>query len=175
MRHRGQRVIDEAAAIVERPDLDAGRQLLLDIGDRILDAGDNSAGVLAKLHQGDAHDGFAFAVMRDCAKADLGRLDHAAHIADRDRRPVRTRGHHDGLDVVDALDQPQSANDLLLIVALQISTTFCGVVGRQRGIDLRKGQVEAAQRVVGDLHLECRHLAAIDVDVRDTRHEFQLR
>ena len=81
-------LLDQIGAVVERHQFDAFRQRLLNRGQLFLDRVDDIAAARAFEHQHDAGDGFAFAVGRDRALAQLGADLHIGHVADVNRRVV---------------------------------------------------------------------------------------
>ena len=74
-------------------------------------------GVFVDAFEDDARDDLALAVLCDRTLAKLVADLDARDIADADRRPA-ARIENDVLDVVDVLNQPEAANDVLLIAVL---------------------------------------------------------
>ena len=78
----------QIGAVVERHQLDAFGQRLLDGGQLFFDRVDHIAAARAFEHQHDAGDGFALAVGRHRALAQLRADLHVGHVADVNRRVI---------------------------------------------------------------------------------------
>ena len=131
--HRFDAGLNERGSVVERVDLDASRQALLDLRDGCLDAVHDDLRVLAGQHDGHAGDRFAFAVASQCALA--GRVAHFdfGHVLQEDGGAVIGL-EHDVLDVGNALDEAHRAHVRLFPGFDDEVTAGIGVVV-SRGLD----------------------------------------
>ena len=102
------------------------------------------------------------------AASDLRRLDHAGHLA-QEHGPLAVGLDHHVLDVLDALEPPDRADQVLAGAAVQIAARGVGVAGGHRLLDLVQRHAVVAQRVGIDQHLKLLASAAHRDDLGDAR------
>jgi hypothetical protein len=108
--------VDQAAAVVERLDRNAGRQARLDLFQLVLHALDHRLGVLAGAHDDRAADDFA-AVEIERAAAEIAADLHGRDVLEIDRRAVDGL-HRNQLEILDAADETEAAQHELRAVFL---------------------------------------------------------
>ena len=108
---RLQHAVDELGAVVVRPDLDARRQLGLDLRQPGLDRLDHLARVGAAQHHDGAGDDLAFTVLGDGAETQGGPDPHRAQVLDQHWRSVGVRGDDRVLDVLEAVELAVGAHE----------------------------------------------------------------
>ena len=101
-----------------------------------------------------------------------GGLDHAGHLAQQ-HGPLAVGLDHHVLDVFDALQPADAADQVLAGAAVQVAARGVGVAGRHRPLDLVERDAVAAQRVGIDQHLVLLAAAAHRNDLRDARNRQQ--
>ena len=126
-----QHAVDELGAIVVAADLDAGGQLLLDLGQPRLDRADHLARVGADQHHHGAGGDLALAVLGDDAEAQRRADLHRADLLEQYRRAVLVGGHHGVADVVEALELRVAADDVGLAVLLDVAAATRRVVAHR--------------------------------------------
>ena len=175
VQHGLHRDRDEVAAIVERHDLDAGRQRSVGVDPlhRRAHALDHVHGAFELLHQHDAGDDVGPVVAAGDAEPgrvadlDLGDVGHQ-------HRHAALLGQHDIADVVHRGDDADAADIDRLLADRDGAAADIGIARRNRGHDLRQRQPVGHHAVEIDLGLEFLGLAAEHGDVGDARHDAQL-
>jgi hypothetical protein len=166
--------IATSSAVVVRPDLDAGRQLFLDLGQLRLDRVHDLPRVRADQHHDRAGDDLAFAVFGHGAEPQRGGYPHLAQVLDQHRRAVFVGGHHGVRDLVDAAKQPVAADRERLSVLLDVAAADRGVVLQQDTFDVGQRQAVAGQQLRVHDDLVLLGLPAHAVDLDDARDGAQL-
>src|SRR5262249_18703191 len=155
----------DVAAVVG-PELDAGRQKLLDLGQRELERVDDAPGVLALAHEDDPLHQVVVVVAPEDAQANGVADPDLADVPDAHRRPL-LRGHHDVLDVAWAAEEADAAHGQRVLALGHVAATGVRVVGGDRVEYLLEGEVVAAQARWIDVDLVLLGAAAPRDDVGD--------
>ena len=117
--HRRQRMPDQGTAVVRGDDLHAlGQDLVVELGHFPVDAVEHQRRVLAAAHQHQALHHFAVLVVGDRAAPRRRRELDAGHVAQGERAAVALL-EHDGLDVLDRIDEADAADGQLLVAVAQ--------------------------------------------------------
>src|SRR5207248_2029024 len=108
---RGDRILDQLAAVIGWHDVHARRQRRFDFFDLLFDAVDNRERVFAVTHHNNAADGLAFAVHLRHAAPKISPEMNCADVFDIDRYAfVDFQG--DVLDICDTLDVSMAAHEI---------------------------------------------------------------
>src|SRR5829696_1987964 len=175
VQHRLYSDRDQIAAVVERHDLDAGRQrpVGIDPFDRRSYPLDHIHGAFKLLHQNDAGNDVGPVVTAGETEAgrvadlDLGYVGHQY-------RHAALLGQYDIADVVHRGDGADAADIDRLFADRDGAAADIGIACRNRGHDLRQRQPVGHHAVEIDLGLELLGLSAEHGDVGDTGHDAQL-
>ena len=114
--------MDQLRTVINRNDFDALRQSGFDFRQFLLNPVDDLEGVLSVAHDHDARHHFALAVQIGQAPAQLGSLDHFAHVLDADGRAIFACLKHDILEVLEGLRIAAAPNHVLRAAKLEQSS-----------------------------------------------------
>ncbi len=133
--------------------------MVVDLVDLGLDAADDLFGVASGGHHDDAADRLGVAALDHRAVANLFADAYLGHVADVDGR-ARVFLEHDVANVVDAVDQADAADQVLLGVLRQDAAAGVVVVLLEGVVNIGDGQAEVAQLLRIDERLVLLDVAA---------------
>ena len=169
---RRDRPLDQARAVVDRHDLDPGREGRTELLDLLLHAADDVQRVLAIAHHDDAGHGLSVAVQIGGAAADLGAHAHAGDVLHEDRSAAFARADDDAVDVLAVLEIAAAPDEILALRHLDHAAAHVAVrAPHGRGhVGDRQSEATESDRVDGDLVLllEAAHRGDLG-DARDAR------
>ena len=149
-------LLHEIGAVVERHQLDALRQRLLDRGQLLLHGVDDIAPACALEHQDDAGDDFAFAVHGDRALAQLGADPHLGDVPHVDGRVLVRATTMLSMSSVD-LTSPSPRTTYCSAPVLDEVAAGVGVVLLERLEHLLEREIVGGQAIGIDDHLVLLH------------------
>ena len=150
---RGEGLVHQPRAVVERHDGDPGREgAAVEFGDLRLHSLQDDARVLALAHHHDAGDDVVVLVLAHGPEPRHGADGDRRQIADQHRGPVARR-HHDAPDVVGRAQQADAADRVLLRALGDVAAAGIGVAASERVEEILEGQLVGAQLVEVRLHL----------------------
>ena len=167
---------DQLDAIIERHELRAHREdvhllQLLHLG---RDRFHYPTRIPAAEHEDGPGDDFTLAIEHGGAMANRMADADFRHIAHEDRRAARLL-HDDGLDIVQCLDQAESADDRPFRMTFEHIAARIRIVLRDGVVDLVQRQVVLSQLGWIDQHLILLHESAQRVHVNDARDSLEQR
>src|SRR5438874_13178733 len=124
-------VVDQLGLIIEIDNLNALRQRFINFRNLTLNAIDDFFGVLVDALENNSRDDFALPVFGDRALTDLIANLHTRHVADANRRAA-TRIEHDVLDILNVLNQAETAYHVLFVAMLNEVGAGVLIVGLDR-------------------------------------------
>ncbi len=172
--HRAHRDRDQVAAVVERIDLDAGRQaaVAVDALDRRAHPRHHVHGALELLHQHDAEHDVVLVVAAGDAEA-RREADLIVRDVRQHHRQSALLAHHDIVDVADRAERADAAHVDRLFADRDGAAADIGIAGGNRVDDLRQRQPVGPHAVEIDFGLVFLGLAAQHRNVGDARHDAQ--
>ena len=166
------RPLDQRRPVVDRDDLDAFRQALLDLLELLLDAIDHGQRIRTRPHHDDPADHLSFTVEFHDTAAQLRPLDQARDIPELHRRPVL--GIDDDVaQLLEVLDVARRTDDQFRFRLLDDAAADLAAGGLDRRDDPRDRDVVGAQSVGVDEHLVFLDEPADRGDLGNTRHRGQ--
>src|ERR1035437_5225693 len=165
-------MMDEAAAVIERSDVNSGRQARLQVFYLPLDGLNHLKCVLAGADHDYPADRF-LAIPIEHATPEVRTKVHRGHISQIDGRAA-TRGEHDVLDVGGRTDQADTAHCHLGVIDLHHFRADVGVTSLNRFKDYAQRDVVRAQLHRVHVYLVLAKKTADRAHLRNSRHRVQL-